>query len=67
MAFHWDIPESDLTDDDRADLGADSTFGSREDAEAWLSGVWGDLSAAGVESVTLMDDDAVVYTMSLEA
>ena len=36
-------------------------FSSQEDAEAWLSQTWQDLLDGGVEEVTLVSDDEVVY------
>ncbi|GAA5029146.1 hypothetical protein GCM10023258_25380 [Terrabacter aeriphilus] len=45
-----------------------TTFPTQSDAENYLGESWRDLVAAGVESVTLREDDAVVYgPMSLRA
>ncbi len=42
------------------------TFPSQADAEAWVGETWRELAAAGVESVSLLHDDKVVYAaMSL--
>lgn len=47
--------------EDLRELGAGQEFESREEAEAWLSETWPELEDAGVESVTLMEGDDVVY------
>lgn len=36
-------------------------FATQADAESWVGEAWKDLLAAGVEGVTLMEDDAKVY------
>jgi hypothetical protein len=38
-----------------------SGFPSQSEAESWLGEEWRDLSDAGVDSVTLHHEDAVVY------
>lgn len=43
-------------------------FPTQSDAETWLGEQWRELADAGVESVTLVHEDAVVYgPMSLRA
>jgi hypothetical protein len=43
-------------------------FPTQSDAESWLGESWRDLLDAGVESVTLLQGDSVVYgPMSLRA
>ncbi len=43
-------------------------FPTQSDAESWLGEAWRDLLDAGVESVTLLHGEAVVYgPMSLRA
>ena len=37
------------------------TFPSQADAESWVGESWRDLTAAGVESVSLLRDGEVVY------
>jgi hypothetical protein len=37
------------------------SFPSQADAESWVGESWRDLTAAGVESVTLLRDGEVVY------
>lgn len=48
--------------------GLDETFGTQADAEAWLTASYEDLVDAGVDEVTLLEEDRVVYgPMSLHA
>jgi hypothetical protein len=43
-------------------------FPTQSDAESWLGESWRELADAGVESVTLLHEDEVVYgPMSLRA
>ncbi|MBB2745946.1 UNVERIFIED_ORG: hypothetical protein FHR35_005809 [Microbispora rosea subsp. rosea] len=43
-------------------------FSSQSDAESWLGESWRELLEAGVEQVTLMEDERVEYSgMSLRA
>ncbi len=43
-------------------------FASQADAESWVGEVWAELSAAGVDAVTLFEHDREVYgPMSLSA
>jgi hypothetical protein len=41
--------------------GPDEAFDDQHQAEAWFTGEWRDLRAAGVDAVTLLDGDAEVY------
>ncbi|MBX7472448.1 hypothetical protein K1Y80_41135 [Streptomyces sp. MAG02] len=43
------------------ELGAEQQFESQEEAEAWLSETWPELQDAGIDEVTLMKDNDVVY------
>lgn len=45
--------------------GPADTFGSQADAESWIGQTWRELTAAGVTSVALMEDDRLEYQMSL--
>lgn len=55
MTYRWDHDGSPTFDDQTA-------------AEEWLSANWRDLLDAGVDEVTLLDGDEVVYgPMSLHA
>lgn len=38
-----------------------TAFPTQSDAESWLGEAWRDLADAGVASVTLHEDDSVVY------
>ena len=40
---------------------APSTFPSQADAETWIGEEWQGLLEAGVDAVTLLEDDRVVY------
>jgi hypothetical protein len=47
---------------------AGTTFTSQADAESWVGEFWSDLSAQGVDAVTLFEADREVYgPMSLHA
>ncbi|ASW56098.1 hypothetical protein [Plantactinospora sp. KBS50] len=46
--------------------GPSETFSSQADAESWIGQTWRELTAAGVSSVTLVEDDRVEYRMSLQ-
>jgi hypothetical protein len=41
--------------------GPDITFGDQTDAEEWLSLEWQNLLEDGVATVTLLDEESVVY------
>jgi hypothetical protein len=43
-------------------------FSSQADAESWVGEIWSDLAELGVDAVTLLEADRVVYgPMSLHA
>jgi hypothetical protein len=43
-------------------------FASQADAESWVGEIWADLAEVGVDAVTLLEHDRVVYgPMSLHA
>jgi hypothetical protein len=47
---------------------AGKRFSSQADAESWVGEIWADLAELGVDAVTLMEADRVVYgPMSLHA
>lgn len=48
------------------DLQTTEPFASKDEAEAWLGREWSALAAAGGDSVSLMEDDALEYRMSLQ-
>lgn len=62
--FTWTAeltPGSPTTSDDLAEVGVGQQFDTQEQAEAWLASFWAELSDLDVASVTLMDDDRLVY------
>lgn len=40
---------------------ADQRFASQADAESWVGEIWSALAEAGVDAVTLLDGERVVY------
>lgn len=63
MTWTWKLESNDGK---RLDQSAVPQFDSQVDAEAWVGDAWQDLLADGVDSVTLMEDDEVIYAeMSL--
>ena len=57
MDYQWRY-----TDGLGADVpGPDVTFADQTAAEDWLSANWPDLLDGGIEEVTLLEDDTVVY------
>jgi hypothetical protein len=40
---------------------AGATFASQADAESWVGETWSELAAEGVDAVTLLEADRVVY------
>ena len=46
---------------DSTGLGLDQRFASQGDAESWLGEFYPDLMEAGVESVSLYEEDRLVY------
>lgn len=55
----WAGPESSAREGDR------DAFASQSDAETWLGLNWRRLAEVGVTEVELIEDDRVVYAMSL--
>ncbi|MGF1431342.1 hypothetical protein [Kitasatospora sp. LaBMicrA B282] len=45
--------------------GGDEEFSSQGDAETWIGEEWQRLLAEGIDRVVLLDDDTVIYPMSL--
>lgn len=51
-----------------SDEYAGQRFASQADAESWVGEIWADLAAEGVDQVTLLEHERVVYgPMSLHA
>ncbi len=61
-AYRW------LTEDDHGNQArASEDFGTRSEAEAWMTEGWEELRASGGKTVALVSDgDRVLYRMSLE-
>lgn len=66
MAWSWRYETADgrVLDDETLALPSE-LFPSRGDAESWLGESWRELLEAGTDQVTLLEDERVVYTMSL--
>ncbi len=56
MAFRW-TPQPDPG----LDPDLEPSFDDQQSAEAWLTGHWEDLLDQGVEEVTLVEGDRLVY------
>ncbi|WOP20230.1 hypothetical protein R0146_09985 [Raineyella sp. LH-20] len=67
MSFTWTTDPA-LDADTNTAVGLGASFATQAAAEAWFAEHWTDLDEAGVESVTLLDGDVVVYgPMALSA
>ncbi|MDR0343494.1 MAG: hypothetical protein LBI49_10285 [Nocardiopsaceae bacterium] len=60
MTWSWQLAKGDGTPVVTDAVPAE-TFTSQGDAESWLGENWRDLLAAGVDQVTLAEDDRVEY------
>lgn len=60
MAFTWTLHDSS-----GVDLRSTESFGSKEEAEAWMGSEWAVLLEEGAETVSLMDGDERLYKMGL--
>lgn len=69
MAWTWRTERADgSTVDEPVPPGTDSAFPNQSDAETWLGETWRALVTAGVDQVSLFEDDRLVYgPMSLRA
>ncbi len=62
MAWTWRYEDSSgATVTPGPEAPAAEQFPSQADAESWIGETWRELLAAGVEQVTLLEDDHVVY------
>lgn len=61
MAWSWRLEKAD----GRKVGMSEETFSTQADAESWLGENWRGLRADDVDTVTLLDGEAVVYGMSL--
>jgi hypothetical protein len=64
MVWSWQYLDADAA---LMDSQTTETFPSQSDAESWLGENWRELLAAGVMSVTLLEDKRTEYTMPLTA
>jgi hypothetical protein len=60
-AWHWRYERSDGAQVPDVALAADDGFPAQADAETWIGEVWRELLEQGVDAVTLLEDDRVVY------
>jgi hypothetical protein len=58
MTWTWKLESNDGKELDQASV---PEFDSQVDAETWVGDVWQKLLADGVDSVTLMEDDEIIY------
>ncbi len=45
--------------------GGEEEFSGQGDAESWIGESWKQLAEEGVDNAVLLDDDRVIYSMSL--
>jgi hypothetical protein len=68
MSFKWRYETADGQPVEREDLPRQGGFPTQSDAESWIGEVWPDLLDAGVDQVSLLEDNALVYgPMSLHS
>jgi len=60
MTFTWRLEAGDGSVVTRPDAG-DDRFPSQADAESWVGEAWEELLADGVDQVSLLEGDRVVY------
>lgn len=69
MSWTWRFEKSDGSEIQREDLPAIAEVGSfpaQSDAESWVGEVWRELLDAGIDAVSLFEDERLVYgNMSL--
>jgi hypothetical protein len=66
-AWHWRLEDASGTEVAAAGVGSPD-FPSQSDAESWVGEAWRELVESGVDAVTLLEGDRVVYgPMSLHA
>lgn len=61
MSWHWQATAKRGTRLDQGSLGLDQRFPTQGDAETWLGESYPDLMEAGVEAVSLYEEDRMVY------
>jgi hypothetical protein len=63
MSWYWLLHKTGSDEPGRS-----SAFPTQADAESWIGEAWREVRAAGVEAVSLCEDDRVAYgPMSLDA
>jgi hypothetical protein len=66
--WSWRLEDAEGTEVEVAPDYADRRFASQADAESWIGEIWSALAELGVDAVTLLEADRVVYgPMSLHA
>ena len=66
-AWTWRYERTDGSIVDPAPEGAPASFPAQADAESWIGESWPSLLDAGVDAVSLLEDERVVYgPMSLQ-
>ncbi|MFI9200727.1 hypothetical protein [Streptomyces sp. NPDC053048] len=65
MVWTWRFEKADGTE--TAPAVEPEEFTTQGDAESWLGENWKDLLEGGAEQVTLFEDGAEIYVMSLRA
>jgi hypothetical protein len=67
MSWVWRYEDADGEAIEPVDAPPSTLFPSQGDAESWLGENWRELHEAGVEQVSLLEDDRLVYeAMSLK-
>jgi len=61
MSFTWRFETADGAPVEPSSGGVGDRFPSQADAESWVGEAWPDLLADGVDQVTLLEGDRVVY------
>ena len=64
MSYSWVFKQSRVTvkgAEHLGELGAGQQLESQDESEAWLTESCPELQEAGIDEVTLMEDDDVVY------
>jgi hypothetical protein len=64
VSWTWQYEAADgepVDDEQLKSAPAQEVFPSQSDAESWLGEVWPELLHAGIEQVTLREDDRKVY------
>ena len=66
--WSWRLEDASGAEVDVPPEYAGRRFSSQADAESWVGEIWADLAGLGVDAVTLMEGERVVYgPMSLHA